>query len=54
MIASCNALSRSLSTARASAAREPKRRNSVPLPTPAAAATSSIETHVAPRSANSR
>ena len=36
------------------AARSPKRRKSVPLPTPASAATASIVTHAGPQRANSR
>ena len=42
--ASCSSVSCSEMTARARLARSPKRRNSVPLPTPASAATASIDT----------
>ena len=53
MKASCLAFSSSSSSTIISPARLPNRRNTVPLPTPAAAAMSSIETASAPCSAMS-
>ena len=53
MNASWKPLSRSDSSERASDARSPKRRNSVPLPTPASAAIASIDVQLTPFSANS-
>jgi hypothetical protein len=50
---SCSFASYSLITARASVARSPKRRNRVPLPTPASAATASIVTFAGSQLANS-
>ena len=50
---SCSARWRSPSSANVSPARSPKRRYIVPIPTPAACATSCIETQSGPRSANS-
>ena len=44
----------SLMIARARFARSPKRRKTVPLPTPASAATASIVTHDGPSRSNSR
>ena len=49
IISSCSSDSCSEITARARPARSPKRRNSVPLPTPASAATASIVTLAGPR-----
>ena len=49
IISSCSCDSCSETTARARPARSPKRRNSVPLPTPASAATASIVTHAGPQ-----
>ena len=53
IIASCSSISCSEMTARARLARSPKRRKSVPLPTPASAATASIVTFAGPQRANS-